>query len=235
MILRDVLNRVIRRLPGSWAAAIDLALWPEIRFQWGGPMNGQDGRLAMTREVIDAMDIAQIVETGTCRGTTTEWFAQIFNGPIHSVEYNRRLHLYSAEILSKFENVTLAFADSRVWLSEIARNPSIRERTTLFYLDAHVTGSSEPIAREVEQITSNWDRFAIVIDDVELPGYTGDLLGNGQRLTLDYVFNSIPDGLSVFTPTLPGEKESGKRRGCCVIVRNGDAGKLKGLKVVRPV
>ena len=55
----------------------------EFHLRWGrafdpyfGPMNGQTARLEIVREIITELDIALIVETGTFRGVTTQWFTQ---------------------------------------------------------------------------------------------------------------------------------------------------------------
>src|SRR5450631_3532673 len=54
-------------------------------YPWGFAMNGMTSRLEATRQIIYALGIERIVETGTFRGTTAEWFAQ-FGITVESVE-----------------------------------------------------------------------------------------------------------------------------------------------------
>src|SRR5436190_4416368 len=54
------------------AAEVELAS-EELQACWGGAFNGQEGRRALFVDLIERLKPAAIVETGTFRGSTTEW------------------------------------------------------------------------------------------------------------------------------------------------------------------
>ncbi len=54
-------------------------------YPFGTAMNGQTARLEATREIFYKCQIKLIIETGTFRGTTTEWLARL-GAPVISVE-----------------------------------------------------------------------------------------------------------------------------------------------------
>jgi hypothetical protein len=75
-------------------------------YPWGFAMNGQTSRLEAVRQIVYAAEITRIIETGTFRGTTTEWFAQ-FGLPVETVETDERFFSFSRARLSKFSNVEI--------------------------------------------------------------------------------------------------------------------------------
>jgi predicted O-methyltransferase YrrM len=72
-------------------------------YPWGFAMNDQTARLEATRQIIFALKIRRIIETGTFRGTTTEWFSQ-FGLPVETVEVNKRYFAFAKARLKKFAN-----------------------------------------------------------------------------------------------------------------------------------
>src|SRR4051794_40359735 len=97
----NYLRKRIRALKGL----ADYALRDHRKFYpWGFAMNGQTSRLEAVRQIIHAAEINRIVETGTFRGTTTEWFAQ-FGLPVETVETDERFFSFAKARLSKFSNV----------------------------------------------------------------------------------------------------------------------------------
>src|SRR5664280_1354869 len=75
------------------AARLDV-LRPSYRYSWGGPLNGQEQRRAVVRRLARSIEFDIVIETGTYRGTSTEFFAAIFGCPVHSVEANPRYFAY---------------------------------------------------------------------------------------------------------------------------------------------
>src|SRR6266849_1141292 len=100
-------------------------------------MNGQTSRLEATRQIIHALKITNIIETGTYRGTTAEWFSQ-FGLPVETVECHPRFAKFSQMRLSKFPNVTLVVDSSISFLKKrISDNICRKDARQLFYLDSH--------------------------------------------------------------------------------------------------
>src|ERR1700742_1724788 len=117
------------------AARVEL-LSDDLQNCWGGPFNGQTGRQRLALEVLDKVRPDAVIETGTFRGITTEWFANHFAGPIFSCEVDRMYLIQAQHRLGRFGNVNLFHADSREFLRERIAALAAGSRV-LFYLDAH--------------------------------------------------------------------------------------------------
>jgi len=188
------------------AVTLDL-LNPELQFRWGGPFNGQAERRATFLEMLDRLRPEALIETGTYRGTSTEFMARHFTGSIHSCEIDRRCFLGSRRRLARFPHVELAQSDSRTFLRYVlARIP--HGRPLLVYLDAH-WWEDLPLREEIE-----------IIDDFEVPddpGYTFDDFGPGKRFSLEMLAFLADHAEPLFYPRARAEAETGSKRGAVVI------------------
>jgi hypothetical protein len=168
-----------------------------------------------------------IVETGTFRRTTTMMFAE--QGlPIYTVEASPRFHAYARLRLRKVnEQVHLYQADSRAFLEQLARDPSVPHSDVFFYLDAHWE-QDLPLREEVEMIFSNWECAVIMVDDFEVPGtsYTFDDYGADQVLNLGYLAPLTHMNVQAYFPMAPAEEETGARRGSVVLCNDPQVGRV---------
>ena len=202
-------------LPPSTAARIEL-LRPSLRASWGGPMNGQVRRRALVRAIARSVDVDVVIETGTYRGTSTEFFAAVFGVPVETVEANRRFYEYSRRRLAHEPSISVSLGDSREFLRRMAARQS--DKTPFIYLDAHWEADL-PLREELEIIRTGWTQGVVMIDDFAVPadpGYGFDDYGPGKSLTQDYL-PAMP-GWSLFYPTAPSAEETGKKRGCGVLL-----------------
>lgn len=72
------------------AGPLDYLLGRKSEDHWG-PLNGQQFRQHVYSEIMRRIDFRAIVETGTFRGTTTEFLAK--SGlPVHTVEIDPRAY-----------------------------------------------------------------------------------------------------------------------------------------------
>jgi len=199
------------------AVTLDL-LNPELQFRWGGPFNGQAERRATFLEMLDRLRPEALIETGTYRGTSTEFMARHFTGSIHSCEIDRRCFLGSRRRLARFPHVELAQSDSRTFLRYVlARIP--HGRPLLVYLDAH-WWEDLPLREEIEIILASGHEAAIMIDDFEVPddpGYTFDDFGPGKRFSLEMLAFLADHAEPLFYPRARAEAETGSKRGAVVI------------------
>ncbi|WP_281799695.1 hypothetical protein [Methylocystis echinoides] len=190
---------------------------------WGGPMNGQRLRCLLVSQILVYCDAVAIIETGTFRGTTTEWLSA-FQMPVYSCEASAENFGFSNARLSMIPNVHLMHMDSRAALREILDGPLAQKSRDpiLFYLDSH-WNKDLPLADELEIIFSKCCRAIVLVDDFQVhddPGYSYDDYGPGKALTFDYVTEKIRAyELATFYPHT-SEAETGAKRGCILLANN---------------
>ena len=200
------------------AASMEM-LSDDLQLCWGGPLNGQAGRRALFKQLLTAIGFDAIVETGTFRGITTQWFAENFAGPIASCDHERLYFLQAQQRLKAFANVQLHLQDSREFLREhlAALAPG---SAVLVYLDAHWHGEL-PLCEELHLITEHKKlRTVIAVDDFQVPGdagYAYDDYGQDQKICLELLAFLQDDGFRFYFPKLPSSQESGAVRGVCVL------------------
>jgi hypothetical protein len=189
-------------------------------FPYGFAMNGMTSRLEAVRQIIFGLGVEQIVETGTYRGVTAEWFAQ-FGIPFETVEFSERYFAFSKIRLRHYSNAKISCDASVHYLQNRVKDASLRDAVTLFYLDAHWL--ELPLQDELELIFSNYDNAAVLIDDFKVAddeGYGFDNYGPGKAITLEYVLKCRLPPLSVFFPTTKADQETGWKRGWVVLTSN---------------
>ena len=113
------------------------------------------------------------IETGTYYGHTLEYVARKFGHlSLYSCE-PETTHFIGAQAKVKAykNNITLRQAASPNFLYSIAReNPSITDKDTVFWIDAHSFGHTWPLLDEIRFITKNFQKAYIFIDDFKIPG-----------------------------------------------------------------
>ena len=192
------------------------------RSSWdqGQPFNGQEYRRRIFEELMAAMPWKALVETGTFRGTTTQFLAR-WGLPVYSVELSRRQFAFARLRLRKYrERVHLYQGDSRRFLTQLADDPQFPRTNVFFYLDAH-WNDDLPLKEEVALIFQTWREAVVMIDDFQVPGssYGYDDYGPGKALNLDYLSALADLHLHYLFPVLPAEQETGLKRGCVVVCR----------------
>lgn len=139
---------------------------------WAGPMNGQQMRQQLVRDLVRHVDIRGVVETGTYRGTTTEFLHHVTGGPVFSIESVPRYHDFASRRFAVSDPVHLRLGDSRPVLAQLAEDDRCPKHQVLFYLDAH-WARDLPLHGELELIRRRWHDCVVMIDDFEVPGDPG--------------------------------------------------------------
>ena len=218
-----VYDKVAAKLPPSIAGRLDLFMRPSFRSPTGGPLNGQTERQRIVKQIFEKVPVDAIVETGTYRGSSAKYFTQHFRVPLYTVEMHPRYFAYSRLRLRVNRLVHVRQGDSREFLRALAREAGVPKRLVFFYLDAH-WGKELPLREEVSIITEAWSDIVILIDDFQVPddpGYGFDDYGEGFRLTAEYL---APDTWSAYValyPAATSAEETGRKRGCIVLVSKG--------------
>jgi hypothetical protein len=216
--MKSRVKRVVKALLGEGlVGAVEYAVTPGLGNCLSGPFNGQRFRQRMFREILEAIPFAAIIETGTFRGTTTEFMRALSPLPIHTVELHPRYYAFARARFKTDKDIHLALGDSRSFLKRLAVDRSeLRSQSLFFYLDAH-WGADLPLHEEVEIVFEGWSRAVVMIDDFRVPGdeyYRYDDYGPGKQLCLEYLDRPH---LATFFPALPGKDETGLRRGSVVL------------------
>ena len=215
---------------------IDYYRFPERRNIWGGAFNGQRFRIKIFHELVEILTPDFIVETGTHRGSTTEYLANIYKIPIYTVELEKRTYGFSVMRLKTYSNVKLHLGDSNSFLKGLLDSPEARAKQGLYYLDSHWKDEL-PIKNELQLIFSKNISSVVMIDDFKVPddpGYGFDNYGYREALTLEYIEEILDEfNLHVFLPKCRSSDEDGSRRGCVVLADSKNAKLLSGLITIR--
>jgi hypothetical protein len=229
--LRQAIDRGLSRIETVAPIGVAYADWldPRKHCSWGGPMNGQPGRRQIVRDIAAAVGPHAVVETGTYRGTTTQFLWNVTGAPVWSAEVNERFAAFARWRFLGIPEVTVSVQDSRAFLRELAGDKKVPKSRALFYLDAHWSAEDLPLRDEISTVLGAWTNPIIIVDDFEVPGDSGygfDDYGPDKKLTLSYLPRHELEGFVTMFPTLPSTEEGGERRGCVVIADGSDAAEM---------
>jgi hypothetical protein len=203
---------------------------------WGGPFNNQVQRQRIFLDLIEGIPFSAIIETGTFRGTTTAYLQESSGLPVFTVEVQPRKYGYSRARFLRNAMVHVSRGDSRAFLRDLAGRGLDMQAPTFFYLDAHWT-EDLPLRQEIDIVFGDWPRAVVMIDDFRVPGDNGygyDDYGEGKVLESAYLDTLGRDDLKRFFPRASSAEETGKRRGCIVLVKdNGLAERIAEMPSLR--
>lgn len=235
MLKSQVLEKLKSFLPPQWYSWMLYTFSRNSRLSWGGPFNGQQQRIQVFLEIIDLVNPKAIIETGTYRGTTTEFIAKTFRPPILTIESDPHNFYYSRIRLRRYKNVCVFEGSSPQVLEGMSRDPGLSKEAVFFYLDAHWKGKL-PAREELPIIRANWRDYVVMIDDFQVPGDAGygfESYKNGAIQDLDH-FNEVLTGMSIFFPALASQTETGSQRGCIVLAQGSTTSQLLKARYLRP-
>lgn len=214
------------------AALLDYHLRPALRVGFagiGGAFNGQVLRRAAFRSIA-AHRLAEVIETGSYRGTTTEFIAQVVDCPVQTTEADpylfesTRLHIAEARRLGAAwaQRVEAHGLPSKDFLVELFATAPSRPGLSFFYLDAHEfddASSAWPVLEELDLIRRARRDVIIMIDDFVVPDDPSYL---PKGCTLAMIAPALPHYDACFLP-ISGHHDTGMQRGCCVLSGSADA------------
>lgn len=223
--MKTFLSRIIG---DSILGRLDFFRRKDLRNSWGGPFNGQRFRQRIFFDLLYALPIKTIVETGTFLGSTTSLFGAT-GLPVYTCEIHPR---YFANSRMRFflnrQNIRQYKNNSPDFLRQLAADPAIPKTDTLFYLDAHWR-ENLPLREEIDLISANWKNAVILVDDFCVPDshYNFDDYGPDKRLDLEYLGSVLKTHrLSAFFPSVEATLETGAKRGSVVLCCEAEAEKI---------
>ena len=197
----------------------DPAYQAYLRSPFYGPFNAQQMRQRIFRGMIELAKPRSIFETGTFRGTTTDFIARATAAHVFTCELDINYFSFATRRLRELANVTVVHLDSRSFLKRYVPLFARGDTSCLFYLDAHWDKQDLPLLEELSIVFEQVPRAIVMIDDFEVwddPGYTFDDYGPGRRLDLPYLAPLARFAPRYFFPG-PSSGETGVRRGSVVI------------------
>ncbi len=228
-----------RRLPGGvirktvtkcigqyWMGYIEQRLRPPLTESWEGAFNKQEARRKTIDDLFHSIQPKLFIETGTFRGTTTEYICKTYGLPTITIEVDPYNAGYAGARLRKDE-VEVINLDTRAALHQLVERETIPKQNVLFYLDAH-WDDDLPLTEELTLISKGFSDYVVIIDDFRVPGDEGygyDNYGAGKILDINLVRDfATKNSARLFFPTVPSEQESGSKRGMVVISSPGGTG-----------
>lgn len=232
--LVGAVEATLPRLPAHVAGRLDY-MNPSLGRYARGPMNGQRERQLITRQLFESIPFDGVLETGTFRGTTTEYLALLSTLPVATVEAVPRYYHHARLRLQYLSEVTVELGDSRAFLQRRAESPQRPERP-FFYLDAHWYDDL-PLADELRIIAASWQDAVVMIDDFRVPddkGYGYDDYGQGRSLEESYLPMDVLGGWTILYPAAHSSVETGARQGSVVLLSPSLEAHAADLSRLRP-
>jgi hypothetical protein len=241
--MKDAERRVRRQISKVYAPAVDKLPWqlayridwarPTLRDGWGGPLNGQVERRRIARDLFRSIPFGSIIETGSFRGITTEFFALTTGLPVKTIESSPRYAAYAKLRNRVHHNVEVVVGDSRVGLDQLPKGA--KGDIVFYYLDAHWYNDL-PLREEITIIKDAGFRAVIMIDDFQVPddpGYKYDDYGPGMRLTPEILEGLPIEDWGVYYPAARAADETGGRSGSVILVHPEFRSIVDGLDSLR--
>ena len=193
-----------------------------------------EARMALWRDLLQAVQPNAILLFGVARGDAAAWIATIFSGPILANEAEPRLFLQAREQLSKLHNISI-FNESPAALLPMVL--PMLEGPVLIWLDA-TCGDTSPVADTIQRIIDHDPQAIVVLDKLSSQpcmidvGYRLEDSSYAPCLLASFENSSI----RLFAPDLTAGTTTGWRDTTCVAAAGpGGSASLAGLPALRPV
>ena len=180
-----------------------------------GPLNSQDLRIKLVKDLLKSFKPLLIVETGTFLGDTTEFLSKY--SKVISIEKSRLFYYLSTSRFYNKKQIQIIHGKSEVELRKLI---NFHDKT-FFYLDAH-WGEELPLKDEVEQITNNYSKYLICIDDFAVPNDNSWGFDSYAGVKLDINLLSNLKNTKIYFPKYNASLESGEKRGTVFLTNSND-------------
>lgn len=192
----------------------------KLKNPWGTHFNNQNIRTNIFDKIVNTIKIDLIVETGTFRGTTTDYMSQKVACPIYSVELSMRYYTFSRLRFKENNSIHVFNNDSRAFLRYLSSNEAWKDKTIFFYLDAH-WNADLPLDEELNIIFSTWKNVIIMVDDFKVENDEGYKYDQYENISLDikYIKPIYKYNLYYFFP-INSSHETGAKRGSIILTNN---------------
>jgi hypothetical protein len=154
----------------SYLGARNIAHWYLKKFRPGSRgFHGDRVLRKFVKTLLERHSISAFVETGTSKGETTAFVAQLRRSlPVYTCEVHPPTFRETAERLTAFPNIEMRESSSPDFLQGLTAKTPLGN-LPLFWLDAHWY-EFWPLRDELSIITGQLGSAVILIDDFEIPG-----------------------------------------------------------------
>ncbi len=201
------------------------------------PFNGQSKRMSTIWQIARDFKPTLGIETGTFLGSSTPYLASMVTGDMYTIEIDDKTALLAKE---RFENnhrnskIVLVVGDSVERISQILIGTNPKEEKILAYLDAHWY-TAIPTTAEIEALIKWGGSWVAVIDDFKVPGDEGYKFDVYGHVEISQEILPIHKDLCLYVPSIPSEKETGRRKGTGYVCRKSDEKILSSIESLRKV
>ncbi len=239
-LLRDALQHDSFR-PAFFVTMAEMLEHPQLvehfRKPFHGPFNGQQVRQQIFLQMVEAAQPRAIFETGTYRGTTTDFMARSSKAHVFTCELEPNFFRFAADRFRDTPNVTVVNLDSRSFLERYVPRFARPGEPSLFYLDAHWDKDDLPLLTELRIVFEQAPRAIVMIDDFEVwddAGYIFDDYGAAGKVSLEYLAPLDTYKPRYFFP-IGSSNETGMVRGSVVVtIDDALAARLARIPQLRP-
>jgi predicted O-methyltransferase YrrM len=209
-----------------------------VKAPFYGAFNGQQMRRAIFAQLATLAQPTAIFETGTFRGSTTEFIAEtVPNAHLFTCELDLTFCRYAQRRFQEAPNVTVVHSDSRSFLKRFVPLFTRPETPSLFYLDAHWDDDDLPLLQELQIVFAAAPRAVVMIDDFQVwddSGYIFDDYGPTRTISLRYLAPLAVLQPRCFFP-ISSAQETGLRRGSVVLTIDPElAERIARIPQLRP-
>jgi hypothetical protein len=184
--------------------------------------NGDGFLAAKVLDFRDRFKIDAVVETGTCLGSSTLWFADHFRY-VSTMETHEPFHnVAKARPRNPLSSVDFILGSSHMWLLPAMRQATNMDssKTILVFLDAHWEKFC-PLMEELAAIRESGQKPVIMIHDFKVPGHPElgfDCMPDGRPFELEMIAEALDQIYGVEGWLYEyNQVAAGARRGCVFI------------------
>ena len=179
-----------------------------------GPLNNQNLRIQLVKELLESYKPLLIIETGTFLGDTTEFLSKFSN--VISIEKSRLFYYLSKSRFHNENQIQIIYGKSEVELKKIKTLKKIP------FLFGCSLGRRSALKRRGRTNYNNYLNYLIFLNNFAVPNDNswGFDSYEGTKLDIDMLKNL--ENTKIYFPDYNSDAESGEKRGSVFLTNSDD-------------